>query len=413
METSVRTISTKTDQMHTNFIQVSSTPNTDRCPSGPPVQWKSLLDVASKAYLAPIVFTGKLISITEDYSGRIGATFQVKKLIKNQSLMPSNVVITSHVTLYFVRNKSVKPEPPYCAIYLDNQLIDSLRPQEKYIIFAATTSAGSNGITSNSVHYFNSINSNNSNVSQHHQNHWMRLNSSTGSSTSSSSSSSSTGSSTGAHPLHATINLSIYASPEPHSKRSARLVRKVLCQRCAKTPIVRQLNGDVRIPTKGTLRLRCKVSGNPLPRVEWFRNGKRLRNRGRTVIREHRHTSRLEIRRVNPSDGGYYECRAINVVSRHPSTAKHRVYIIKESSGSGKWQSSSSSTSTTTTRGPLWPHVRPCPIPSFCLNGGTCTLYESVGEYVCQCADGYVGQRCESKDIYLKLTVMFDQIQYD
>ncbi|KZS00816.1 Pro-neuregulin-2, membrane-bound, partial [Daphnia magna] len=49
----------------------------------------------------------------------------------------------------------------------------------------------------------------------------------------------------------------------------------------------------------------------------------------------------------------------------------------------------------------LWPLIAlPCPIDSFCLNGGTCKYYEAVGELVCQCAEGYKGQRCENKDIY-------------
>lgn len=29
-------------------------------------------------------------------------------------------------------------------------------------------------------------------------------------------------------------------------------------------------------------------------------------------------------------------------------------------------------------------HGQPCPIPDYCLNGGTCSLYETLGEYVCQ-----------------------------
>jgi hypothetical protein len=33
----------------------------------------------------------------------------------------------------------------------------------------------------------------------------------------------------------------------------------------------------------------------------------------------------------------------------------------------------------------LWPLVdTPCPINSYCLNGGTCLYYEAVGELVCE-----------------------------
>ena len=37
-----------------------------------------------------------------------------------------------------------------------------------------------------------------------------------------------------------------------------------------------------------------------------------------------------------------------------------------------------------TERKPGWFQAQPCPISSYCLNGGTCSLYETVGEYVCQ-----------------------------
>ncbi|CAG2108245.1 unnamed protein product [Medioppia subpectinata] len=370
------------DQMSSNGNPLQSNanarpnPTPNQCPEGPHRQWGADLDAASKAYLAPIVFSGKLISISEDYGGRIGATFHVKKLIKNQSSLSAHLVLSSHVTLYFVRNKLLRPEPPYCAIFLDDHIISTLRPQEKYIIFASPPFT----LFSNSVHHFPAI----ARTSNPHQS--VRPNSANGVTAGAIA-----GHSPSTHTTtHTTINLSAFVAPEPHNKRSARLVRKVLCPRCG-------------VPTKGNLRLGCKVSGNPLPRVEWFRNGKRLKNRGRVAITTRRQTSRLEIRRVSHlTDSGLYECRARNVVTRQPTVAKKRVRITNQS----KRKPHSSSPSSTSTRGPLWPQVRPCPIPSFCLNGGTCTLYEAVGEYVCQCAEGYMGQRCESKDIYLKLTLL-------
>ncbi|KAH9501669.1 negative regulator of glucose-controlled proteins [Dermatophagoides farinae] len=56
---------------------------------------------------------------------------------------------------------------------------------------------------------------------------------------------------------------------------------------------------------------------------------------------------------------------------------------------------------------------QPCPIASFCLNGGTCSLYKHLGEYVCECADGYKGHRCEYKDLQkypVKTLVDYDPI---
>lgn len=174
--------------------------NPSRCPDGPPSRWESNLDVASKAYLAPIVFNGKLISISEDYGGRIGATFRVQKQIKNSSSSLFNLMIGSHVTLYFVRNKLLKTEAPHCAIYINDNLL-KLRPQEKYIVFASPPVT----MFSNSVYMNIALNNNNK-----HQSLRPTANS------------------------HTVINLSAFAAPEQHNKRSNRQVRKVLCRRCRK-----------------------------------------------------------------------------------------------------------------------------------------------------------------------------------
>ncbi|KAI4490485.1 hypothetical protein M0804_003429 [Polistes exclamans] len=58
---------------------------------------------------------------------------------------------------------------------------------------------------------------------------------------------------------------------------------------------------------------------------------------------------------------------------------------------------------TSTLIGPTaaWPRQeQPCPIAGdFCMNGGTCLFFETVGEPACRCADGFTGLRCETKDI--------------
>lgn len=63
----------------------------------------------------------------------------------------------------------------------------------------------------------------------------------------------------------------------------------------AKAPEVRGLRGDFRVESKGRLKLRCKVTGNPFPWIEWFRNGKKLSNKrkGRVSIRNKRYARPL------------------------------------------------------------------------------------------------------------------------
>ncbi|KAG5309925.1 PREDICTED: pro-neuregulin-4, membrane-bound isoform-like, partial [Acromyrmex echinatior] len=48
-----------------------------------------------------------------------------------------------------------------------------------------------------------------------------------------------------------------------------------------------------------------------------------------------------------------------------------------------------------------WPRQeQPCPIAGdFCMNGGTCLFFETVGEPACKCAEGFTGLRCETKDV--------------
>lgn len=180
-----------------------------KCPDEPSKHLKQLqsqLDAASKAYLSPIVFNGKLISISEDYGGRIGATFRVQKQIKNSSTsFVPNLATGSQVTLYFVRSKLAKSEPPFCAIYMNDNLV-KLRPQEKYIVFASPPMT----VFRTSTY----INSNNYNVNvANNVNDANHVNRPTASS-------------------HTLINLSAFAPPELHTKRSSRMVRKVLCRRC-------------------------------------------------------------------------------------------------------------------------------------------------------------------------------------
>lgn len=98
--------------------------------------------------------------------------------------------------------------------------------------------------------------------------------------------------------------------------------------------------------------------------------------------------SLFEMKFVQPTDTGYYECRAMNVVAREPAIGRTRVIVsptpmvwnttIKNTVDRG------TTTISTQTASTAW-HAkgRPCPIATFCLNGGTCSFHENVGEHVC------------------------------
>lgn len=149
----------------------------EKCPQGVPEDIEPILDPASKGLLSPIVFIGKLISLSEDYAGRIATTFRVLKQIKNtgssHGTVPVNLLPGTFVTLYFVNHPSnydaiktdtnyqsstnhqsdnygnnylinskppaIAPSqvPPYCAVQLNRTQVDSLRPIGKYIVYAS------------------------------------------------------------------------------------------------------------------------------------------------------------------------------------------------------------------------------------------------------------------------------------
>lgn len=211
------------------------TVNSGSCPDGPPLRWASQLDAASKALLAPIVFNGKLISLSEDYGGRVAITFRVLKQIKNigsrHGTVPVNLLIGTQVTLYFVTGSSSvarSSEPPHCAAFLNSSQFELLRPDGKYIVFAAAP------LTS---------------LVELHRTQLRRQLSSVAAAHHSVPPSSAPLASIGLQlvqlqQLYANY-LSAFAAPDLLNKRSSRSMRRVLCQRCGKFcwfPFVRLLS---------------------------------------------------------------------------------------------------------------------------------------------------------------------------
>ncbi|KAL1454908.1 hypothetical protein WDU94_009037, partial [Cyamophila willieti] len=141
---------------------------------------------------------------------------------------------------------------------------------------------------------------------------------------------------------------------------------------------------NVSVKLRQNLRLVCRCKGNPLPAVSWFKDNVEITTSKRLKIQFKKKRSTLIITRIRSEDAGRYECRGTGV---------HKDVVSAFAEVSINLRPDSTTT--------LWPLVGgPCPLDSYCLNGGSCTYYDTVGELVCQCAEGYKGQRCESKDVY-------------
>ncbi|XP_029837642.2 protein vein isoform X1 [Ixodes scapularis] len=201
--------------------------------------------------------------------------------------------------------------------------------------------------------------------------------------------------------LPAAANFSAAATPDHYTRRAGRAVKKVVCEGCVLKPAqAKWLRSTSRADAYRRLQLRCKLNGNPIPWVQWYFMGKPIASNARVHIITKWRRSRLEIKSARRQDSGLYECRAWNVLRKEPSVVAVNVTVRDRIPPPPTPPEPTRSTASTTTNdSTLWPlKGRPCPLVSYCLNGGTCIFYEAVKEPVCQCAEGFIGQRCENKD---------------
>jgi len=245
------------------------------------------------------------------------------------------------------------------------------------------------------------------------------------------------------------------APPLKSTKKLVREVKRILTGEEEKQK-VRVRRGKVhQVPSgepkvRQTTRLSCSARGNPPPTLYWTIDGRVLENSAATRIvtknlSKFLRKSVLKLRGSLQQSSVHLQCHAFNSYG-HTSKVKMgkmRTSKVRETSrsprrksarspdSSGSLSSSGSQAHSSRRRGvegslvsgrikdsslrgfrtssnslkagrlrgsPLSPLLSSrCPIPDYCLNGGTCQFYSTLGEQTCQCAKGYRGKRCERK----------------
>lgn len=170
------------------------------------------------------------------------------------------------------------------------------------------------------------------------------------------------------------------AQPDPLSRRVRKMAKKLLCKNCASGPKVSELRPSLTVSKGGNIKLKCKVSGMPTPKVTWMKNGHPVRSDIRLSIKTKKRRSILRLSDANSRDSGKYTCSARNVLGEHSQTSSINIRLAAPD-----------------------PPASSCPIQSFCLNGGKCLYYEMIGELVCRCKEGFAGQRCQFKKARINL----------
>ncbi|XP_037933308.1 protein vein isoform X2 [Teleopsis dalmanni] len=283
----------------------------------------SARDPAQLAFEAPTVFEGKIISMTSDRRANFSATVEVKQIFKQQI----GCIMQQFLRLQFAyRNSSGE-----CDIYREQLRArglvrgDELEQGRIYLMFVQQIDSS---------------------------------------------------------------NFTILGQPIRKTRRVVEAVKNAVSENYAQLASIRSITASNSTVENGkALRIVCKVSGRPPPKVTWFKDHKSI-NRYRNLYQfvHYKKRSELIIRSFNSSDAGRYECRAKNKVNRN---LERRAIMIKAYPVARYDSPALDGTGNN------------CPdeASEFCFNGGTCKFFSDIGSYSCICPVGFIGERCDRKEV--------------
>ncbi|XP_012216338.1 protein vein [Linepithema humile] len=181
-------------------------------------------------------------------------------------------------------------------------------------------------------------------------------------------------------------NFTILGEPVIRSKKNEQAVQAVVRPDYVREVTLSELRDSIA-RLRDRVKLVCRTRGSPPPKVHWLKDGVPLHPRRGLRIQHKRRRSKVVISSAKLEDSGRYECVAEST-SGHQATLAAQLLVTTHDTKIPE-------TTTTWIR-----QEQPCPIAGdFCMNGGTCLFFETVGEPACRCAEGFTGLRCETKDV--------------